>query len=131
MPKTTIRVGRWKLLTPCCFEGHDIQEFLGALTEHLRNMYLAQDAGSMQLIEATDDEKARLRRSAEGFTEQDLLRMMHLTSEAQFRVREAQQPRIQLEMAVLRLTTMDRSEGLNQLLSEIRDLKKKNSMSQG
>jgi len=114
-----------EIIDALLFEGHDIQEFLGALTEHLRNMYLAQDAGSMQLIEATDDEKSRLRRSAEGFTEQDLLRMMHLTSETQFRVREAQQPRIQLEMAVLRLTTMDRSEGLNQLLSEIRDLKKK------
>jgi DNA polymerase-3 subunit gamma/tau len=107
------------------FDGHDIQEFLGALTEHLRNMYLAQDAGSMRLIEATDDEKARLKRSADGFSEQDLLRMMHLASETQYKVRDAHQPRIQLEIAILKLTTMDRSEGLNQLLSEIRDLKKK------
>jgi DNA polymerase III subunit gamma/tau len=106
-------------------EGHDIQEFLIALTEHLRNLYLARDAASAGLIEATDEELGQMRKAASDFSEQDLLRMLHLVNEAQFKVREAQQPRIQLEITVLRLVTMDRSESLNELLSEIRDLKKK------
>lgn len=114
-----------EIIDALLFEGHDIQEFLGALTEHFRNMYLAREAGSIRLVEATDEEKSRLKRAASAFSDQDLLRMMHLVSETQYRIRDAQQPRIQLEIAILKLTTMDRSEGLNQLLSEIRDLKKK------
>jgi len=106
-------------------EGHDIQEFLIALTEHIRNLYLARDAASAGLIEATEEELEQMRVAAKDFSEQDLLRMLHLVNEAQFKVREAQQPRIQLEITILRLVTMDRSESLNQLLSEIRDLKKK------
>lgn len=106
-------------------EGHDIQEFLIALTEHLRNMYLAKDAANQRLIEATDEERRRLTESAADFSEDDLLRMLHMTSEAQFKVREAQQPRIQLEITVLKLVTMERSKGLQQLLAEISELKKK------
>jgi len=106
-------------------EGHDIQEFLIALTEHLRNMYLAKDAANHRLIEATDDERARLTEAASAFSEEDILRMLHMTSEAQFKVREAQQPRIQLEITMLKLITMERSKGLQELLAEIRDLKKK------
>jgi DNA polymerase III subunit gamma/tau len=106
-------------------EGHDIQEFLIALTEHLRNMYLAKDSANHRLIEATDDERARLTEAASAFSEEDILRMLHMTSEAQFKVREAQQPRIQLEITMLKLITMERSKGLQELLAEIRDLKKK------
>jgi DNA polymerase III subunit gamma/tau len=106
-------------------EGHDIQEFLIALTEHLRNLYLARDVASAGLIEATEEELAQMRKAATDFSEQDLLRMLHLVNEAQFKVREAQQPRIQLEITILRLVTMDRSESLNQLLAELSDLKKK------
>lgn len=122
-----------EIIDKLLFEGHDIQEFLNSLTEQLRNLYLAQDAGSIRLIEATDDEKDRLKRTASNFSEQDLLRMLHMISEAQFKLRDAQQPRIQLEITMLRMVTMDRSEGLQQLLSEIRDLKKKlhNSGSEG
>ncbi|MCH8496542.1 MAG: DNA polymerase III subunit gamma/tau, partial [Balneolales bacterium] len=114
-----------EIIDKLLFEGHDIQEFLNSLTEQLRNLYLAQDAGSIRLIEATDDEKDRLKRTASNFSEQDLLRMLHMISEAQFKLRDAQPPRIQLEITMLRMVTMDRSEGLQQLLSEIRDLKKK------
>ncbi len=107
-------------------QGHDIQEFLVALTEHLRNMYFSRFTSTEgTLLEVPEEEKDRLRSSTTPFTEQDLLRMLHLTSEAQVKIRDSQQPRVLLEITILKLVTMDRSEGLSTLLAELRELKKK------
>lgn len=104
-------------------EGYDIQEFLNALTEHLRNMILARDTGNLYLIEATDELKSRFQKDAARFSENDLMRMLHITSDAQFRIREAQQPRIYLETVILKLIHMEKTGDLQQLLEELRELK--------
>jgi DNA polymerase III subunit gamma/tau len=107
-------------------QGHDIQEFLVALTEHLRNMYFSRFAGGEStLLEVPEEERERLKNAAKAFSEHDLLRMMHLTSEAQIKIRDSQQPRVLLEISILKLIMMDRSESLQTLLAEVRELKKK------
>lgn len=110
-------------------QGHDIQEFLVTLTEHIRNMYFSRfESTEGTLLEVPEEEKDRLRKSSTDFTEQDLLRMLHLTSEAQVKIRDSQQPRVLLEITILKLVTMDRSEGLSTLLAELRELKKKTDL---
>ena len=110
-------------------QGHDIQEFLVSITEHIRNMYFSRFATTEgTLLEVTTEEKKRLLEASKQFTEQDLLRMMHLTSEAQVKIRDSQQPRVLLEITILKLIMMDRAEGLNELLAELRELKKKTSL---
>ena len=110
-------------------KGHDIQEFLVSITEHIRNMYFSRFATTEgTLLEVTNEEKKRLLEASKQFTEQDLLRMMHLTSEAQVKIRDSQQPRVLLEITILKLIMMDRAEGLNELLAELRELKKKTSL---
>ena len=110
-------------------KGHDIQEFLVSITEHIRNMYFSRFATTEgTLLEVTNEEKKRLLEASKQFTEQDLLRMMHLTSEAQVKIRDSNQPRVLLEITILKLIMMDRAEGLNELLAELRELKKKTSL---
>lgn len=110
-------------------KGHDIQEFLVSITEHIRNMYFSRFATTEgTILEVTNEEKKRLLEASKQFTEQDLLRMMHLTSEAQVKIRDSQQPRVLLEITILKLIMMDRAEGLNELLAELRELKKKTSL---
>ncbi len=106
-------------------EGYDIQEFLVSLTEHLRNLYVAKNSSKMHLVEATPDTKKRYRKSSEAFTEDDLMRMLHIVSEAQYKIKEAHQPRIQFEITLLKLIHMERAQNLNILLEELEDLKKK------
>lgn len=104
-------------------EGNDIQEFLVSLTEHFRNLYIAKGGKSMHLIESSEETKVRYRQYAETFSEDDLMRMLHIANEAQFKIREAHQPRIQLEISVLKLITMQRSEGFHKLLKQLENLK--------
>lgn len=106
-------------------EGYDIQEFLIGLTEHLRNLYIAKNSSKMHLVEASEETKKRYQQASEAYSQDDLMRMMHIVSEAQFKIKEAHQPRIQFEITLLKLIHMERSKNLNRLLEELEELKKK------
>jgi len=104
--------------------GVDIQEFLAALTEHLRNLYVALNSERMHLVDATQDMKSRYKKASKSFKEEDLMRMLHLVSEAQIKIRDVQQPRVHFEILLLKLVHMNRSRELNSLIKELNQLKK-------
>lgn len=105
-------------------QGHDIQEFLMALTEHLRNLLMAHDKRNMHAIESSKEVRKKLHEAAQAFTEDDLMRMLHIVHDAQFKVRDAHQPRILLEMTVLKLIKMERTSSLQTLMGELQALRK-------
>ncbi|MEX0647033.1 MAG: DNA polymerase III subunit gamma/tau [Balneolaceae bacterium] len=106
-------------------EGTDIQEFLVSMTEHIRNLYVAKQGTRMHMVEATADTKTRYTETAKAFSEDDLMRMLHLVSEAQLKTKDVQQPRIHFEILMLKLIHMSRSNELNILLKDLEQLKKK------
>ena len=114
-----------ELINELLQEGYDIQEYLVGLTEHLRNLYVAKSSEQMHLVEASPDTKKRYRESSKAFTEDDLMRMLHIVSEAQYKIKEAHQPKIQFEITLLKLIHMERTQKLNTLLTELEQLKKK------
>jgi DNA polymerase-3 subunit gamma/tau len=104
--------------------GVDIQEFLSSLTEHLRNLYVAINSGRMYLVDATKDTKARYKEAAQAFEEEDLMRMLHMVSDSQLKIRDVQQPRVHFEILLLKLIHMNRSRDLNSLIEDLNQLKK-------
>lgn len=106
-------------------EGYDIQEYLVGLTEHLRNLYVAKNSAKMHLVEASAETKKRYKSASEPFSEDDLMRMLHIVSEAQYKIKKAHQPKIQFEITLLKLIHMERTRNLNTLLTELENLKKK------
>ncbi|MDZ7772818.1 MAG: DNA polymerase III subunit gamma/tau [Balneolaceae bacterium] len=117
--------GGLELVNELLQEGYDIQEYLIGLTEHLRNLYVARNSAKMHLVEASEEMKKRYRGAADAFSEDDLMRMLHIVSEAQYKIREAHQPKIQFEITLLKLIHMERTQNLNALLGELEALKKK------
>lgn len=107
------------LLHRLLLAGNDIQELLGALTEHFRNLYLSRDSRNFNLIETTAEMRDRYRESAASFSDDDLMRMMHIVHEAQFTIRNAHNPRIHLEITILKLFHMTRTESLQELLQKL------------
>jgi DNA polymerase III subunit gamma/tau len=105
-------------------EGADIQEFLVSLTEHIRNLYVAKQGDKMHLVEATAETKDRYKKIAVLFSEEDLMRMLHLVCEAQLKNKDVQQPRVHFEILMLKLIHMSRSKELNELISGLELLKK-------
>src|SRR5699024_5021908 len=120
-----------ELINELLHEGYDIQEYLVGLTEHIRNLYVANKSDKMHLVEACRETKKRYQEATKAFSEDDLMRMLHLVSEAQYKIKEAHQPKIQFEITLLKLIHMERSQDLNTLISELRLLKKKLSNQSG
>lgn len=112
-------------------EGTDIQEFLVSLTEHLRNLYVAKQGTRLHMVEATEEMKSRYTETAKAFSEDDLMRMLHLVSEAQLKTKDVQQPRIHFEILMLKLIHMNRSKELNELLKGLDQLKKNGMIQPG
>jgi len=109
--------------------GADIQEFLVSLTHHLRNLYVARQREGMHLIEATDETRDRYIAQAGKFNDTDLMRMMHLVSEAQIKIKDVQQPRVHFEILALKLVHMTRNAELKELLQSVKGLKKNDTNS--
>jgi len=108
-------------------EGVDIQEFLVSLTGHIRNLYVAKQNTRMYLVEATEETKQRYVETAKHFSEDDLMRILHIVSEAQIKIKDVQQPRVHFEILILKLIHMSRAKELNELLEGLNRLKKNRS----
>ena len=107
--------------------GVDIQEFLVSLTEHFRNLYVAHQSDKMYLVEATEETKEKYREAAKQFSDEELIRMLHLVSEAQVKIKDVQQPRIHFEILMLKLIHMGRTKEISELISGLEQLKKNGS----
>lgn len=106
-------------------DGIDVQEFLGSMTEHFRHIYMAKDERTAPYIEATKDTRQRYLEAAKALSAEDALRGIHLVNQAQMHVREARQPRIQVEVLIAKLAHMTPSSELAALKSQLSGAKKK------
>src|SRR5690625_5855956 len=86
------------------------------MTNHLRNHDVAKNIRRMYLVEATEETKKRYLKASEEFEEADLLRLLHLVSEAQIKIRDVEQPRVHFEILLLKMVHMSRTSELNELL---------------
>jgi DNA polymerase-3 subunit gamma/tau len=101
-------------------EGMDLQEFFKSLAEHLRNLLVARTADDRpDLIEADEAGRLRYREQAEKFSAEDLLRMIRIVSDHEFNLRKSPLPRLEIEMALMRLVKMDATVTLDEIFSRL------------
>ncbi|MDX1529941.1 MAG: DNA polymerase III subunit gamma/tau [Rhodothermales bacterium] len=102
--------------------GYDLQEFLAGLAEHLRNLYAVAATGKADLVEA--DEAARTRYAAQQgrFGRPDLLRALMVVDEAEREIKASPQPRLKLELALLKLAHLEPVADLQALIGKLERL---------
>ncbi len=105
--------------------GYDIKEFLSGLAEHFRNILIARATQSVHLIEASEVYRKRYATDALQFSEQDILRLIKLTTDMESSVRYSTQPRLKLEVGIIQMTKMEQSVKIDDLLRQLDELKKK------
>lgn len=104
--------------------GNDYQEFLGGLSEHIRNLMLVQALGNASLIEASELNQKRYEAEAVHFQNLDLLRMLALVSETEQNLRLAPQPRLRLELLLLKMVALPSAVDIGKLLDKIEQMEK-------
>lgn len=99
-------------------EGHSATHFTKQFVRFLRNAIVAKVAGGdTSLLQVSSDEKARVMRIAELFTEEDLTRFLQIMLRTHGDVSFKQEQRFHLELGLLKLVHAQRLLPIEQLLS--------------
>jgi DNA polymerase III subunit gamma/tau len=102
-------------------EGRNLQHFCREAIRHIRNLLVARVCGAdSDLIAATPDQRPALARAAEQFSEEDLTRFFEILLQTDDDLRRKPDPRVHLEMGLLRLINAARLAPLEELLAEVR-----------
>ncbi len=102
-------------------EGRNLQHFCREAIRHMRNLLIARVCGAdSDLIAATPDQRPALERAAAQFSEEDLTRFFQILLQTDDDLRRKPDPRVHLEMGLLRLINASRLAPLEELLAEVR-----------
>jgi DNA polymerase III subunit gamma/tau len=101
-------------------EGRNLQHFCREAIRHMRNLLIARVCGvESDLIAATPEQRPGLAKAAALFTEEDLTRYFQILLQTDNEVRREMDPRVHLEMGLLRLVNAARLAPLEELLAEL------------
>ncbi|MDX1429267.1 MAG: DNA polymerase III subunit gamma/tau, partial [Rhodothermales bacterium] len=99
--------------------GFDLQEFLSGLAEHVRNLLVARTMPDTTLIEASKAVRDRYEQESKAFSPPVLMRLLAIASETESDLRSSAQPRLRLELGLLKMVnaadTVDLREALEKL----------------
>jgi DNA polymerase-3 subunit gamma/tau len=104
--------------------GADYRNFVRELLLHLREILLVKLAseGSPLLNAILPEERDHLQERAEAFSEEDLLRGIDLLTRAEGELRQSPDPRVALELALLKLVQMRRLLPFTELVAKVERL---------
>src|SRR5229473_1910498 len=102
-------------------EGRNLQHFCRETIRHMRNLLIARTCGAeSDLIAATPDQRPALAKAAALFGEEDLTRFFQILLQTDDDLRRKPDPRVHLEMGLLRLINASRLAPLEELLAELK-----------
>ena len=103
--------------------GRDITQFMRDLSAHLRHLFVVQTLGEVpDSFSVTADHTERLGSQAERVSQGELLRAIDFLAAAIAAVKDGSEPRIQLEMALLKATQPSADLSLQALMHRIEQL---------
>ena len=99
-------------------EGYDLAEFYQGLVDQLRTLLRLRLTGKIEGLEIRPDLVEKMEAAADRFSPGDLVRMLQMSSELETtgNLRRSAQPRVLLEMLLLRLSYLDRTVELEELV---------------
>jgi DNA polymerase-3 subunit gamma/tau len=100
--------------------GRNLQHFCRELCRFFRNLLVVKIAGaSSRLIAAAGGERQRLAELAGQFSEEDLTRYLHLAVELFQQMQVSLQPRMHLELGLVRLVHAGRLRSVEEILASL------------
>ena len=111
-----------KLVHRLIGEGQNLQHFCREAIRHFRNLLVTRVCGpDSDLIAAPPSERPRLAEQAAKFSEEDLTRFFNILLETDADLRRQPDPRLHLELGLLRIVNAQRLAPLEVILADLRD----------
>lgn len=106
--------------------GYDARNFTRELMTCFRNLLLIQSGVfNGEILGVTEVEIAGLKELAPLFSEADLVRSFHLLAATEKEIKDAAEPRYQLEMGLVKLAQLRRLRPLQELLTRLEELEQR------
>lgn len=105
------------LLNEVINKGFDPQNFIQGMANHLRNLLLGKDQRVVDLMEVSNQLKARYTKQAERCSTEFLLKSLDIANECDINFRSANNKRLHLEIALLKMVAVPtaKKEEINSL----------------
>ncbi|MDD5542982.1 MAG: DNA polymerase III subunit gamma/tau [Acidobacteriia bacterium] len=101
--------------------GFDPKHFCREAIQHLRNLMIVRVAGTRsELLELPADQIEALAKTAANFSEEDLVRFFHLLARTDNDLKWSTQPRLHLELGLVRLVQAARLMSIEEFLEELK-----------
>src|SRR5271156_2625963 len=102
-------------------DGQNLQHFCREAIRHLRNLLVTRVCGAdSDLVAAPPDERPRLAEQAAQFSEEDLTRFFNILLATDDELRRRPDPRLHLELGLLKLVNAQRLAPLEEVFAELR-----------
>src|SRR5262249_14857717 len=102
--------------------GHNLRNFCRDVLGHLRDLLVVKVSGDPKLLDSSSAQTETLQQQAALFSESDLVRFFHSLAETESELKEAANPRYQVEVALVKLMEMRRLAPLSELVARIAEL---------
>ena len=107
-------------------KGLDARDLAEGLSEHIRHVLILKvDPEAADLVALSGEDVARLKAQGGAWSQDDLLRLLKLASEAPFPMRDSPQPLIHIEAAVVQMATLEPGDTLAELLQRLESLERR------
>ncbi|MEM6326321.1 MAG: DNA polymerase III subunit gamma/tau, partial [Bacteroidota bacterium] len=116
------RAGLVTLIDGIVRRGYDLAEFVDGLGGHLRDLMVTRSTGDPSLVEGTEATRARYGTAARDWAEADLLHLLMLAERCASDLRDSRQPRLTVELALVKMATLERAARLDVLLERLRTI---------
>ncbi len=112
--------------------GHDLEEIILGVLEHLRNLLVVKAAPEADaLLGAAALAFDRYREQAERFDTEDLLRLSQLATQMEQSVKQSALPRVQLETGIVRMIRMAKSVQLTDVMTRLSEMARRVGSGEG
>lgn len=102
--------------------GHNLRNFCRDVLGHLRDLLVVKVSGDPKLLDSSSAQASALKQQAALFSESDLVRFFHSLAETEASLKDAANPRYQVEVGLVKLMEMRRLASLGDLVGRISEL---------
>src|SRR5437763_4306839 len=102
--------------------GHNLRNFCRDVLGHLRDLLVVKVSGDAKLLDSSSAQTDELKKQASLFSETDLVRFFHSLAETEASLKDAANPRYQVEVGLVKLMEMRRLASLSDLVARLAEL---------
>jgi len=102
--------------------GHNLRNFCRDVLSHLRDLLVVKVSGDPKLLDSSSAIATTLQQQSALFSESDLVRFFHSLAETEASLKDAANPRYQVEVGLVKLMEMRRLASLGDLIGRIAEL---------